>query len=104
MQDLADKKKGITDEDLIALVNDEVQQGEVVWQLVDLQVVCGTMGLPTATVRLVGPDGLEKLASSIGTGPVDAAYKVWRAPLSVALLPGMPMRQCVSAPRMECHL
>mmetsp|Transcript_11203 Transcript_11203/g.28730 ORF Transcript_11203/g.28730 Transcript_11203/m.28730 type:complete len:663 (-) Transcript_11203:87-2075(-) len=72
---LADKKKGITDDDLIALVNDEMQQGEVVWQLLDLQVVCGTMGMPTATVRLMGPDGLEKVASHIGTGPVDAAYK-----------------------------
>eukprot|EP00951_Prasinocladus_malaysianus_P033307 scaffold329208_cov35-Prasinocladus_malaysianus.AAC.1 len=61
MQDLADKKKGITDDDLLALVNDdEVQQGFVMWQLRDLQVVCGTMGLPTATVRLRGPDGLEK--------------------------------------------
>lgn len=76
VKDLADKKKGITDEDIIALVSDEVQQGKVVWQLVDLQVVCGTMELPTATVRLIGPDGLRHVASGIGTGPVDAAYKV----------------------------
>jgi len=74
-KELADKKKGIVDEDLIALVNDEVQQGTVVWQLLDLQVVCGTLELPTATVRLAGPDGLKHVASGIGTGPVDAAYK-----------------------------
>lgn len=38
LQALADKKKGITDEDLLALVGDEVHQAAVVWELVDLQV------------------------------------------------------------------
>ena len=33
------------------------------------------MGLPTATVRLLGPDGELHIQASIGTGPVDAAYK-----------------------------
>ena len=41
----------------------------------DVQVVCGTMGLPTATVRMMGPDGVVRVESSVGTGPVDAAYK-----------------------------
>lgn len=40
-----------------------------------LQVVCGTMGLPTATVRLMGPDGKVQIGTGMGTGPVDAAYK-----------------------------
>lgn len=40
-----------------------------------MQVVCGTMGLPTATVRLKGPDGQESIGIGMGTGPVDAAYK-----------------------------
>ncbi len=40
-----------------------------------MQVVCGTMGLPTATVRLRGPDGEESIGIGMGTGPVDAAYK-----------------------------
>lgn len=35
---LADKKKTILDEDLLALVGDEVHQPEVVWEIVDLQV------------------------------------------------------------------
>src|SRR5690606_30896932 len=38
-------------------------------------VVCGTMGMPTATVRLKGPDGSPRVQSAVGTGPVDAAYK-----------------------------
>ena len=40
-----------------------------------LQVVCGTMGLPTATVRMRGPDGIARTSTGMGTGPVDAAMK-----------------------------
>jgi 2-isopropylmalate synthase len=38
-------------------------------------VTCGTLGLSTATVRLVGDDGSTHIACSVGTGPVDSAYK-----------------------------
>ena len=38
-------------------------------------MVCGTMGLPTATVRMRGPDGIARTSTGMGTGPVDAAYK-----------------------------
>jgi 2-isopropylmalate synthase len=31
--------------------------------------------MPTATVRITGPDGQEYVQASVGTGPVDAAYK-----------------------------
>jgi 2-isopropylmalate synthase len=40
-----------------------------------MQVACGTMGMPTATVRLRGPDGVTRTAAAVGTGPVDATYK-----------------------------
>lgn len=76
-KDLADKKKVVADEDLIALVNDEQSQVQATWVLKDIQVVCGT-GLPTATVRLedtTKQDAAVVVATSIGTGPVDAAYK-----------------------------
>ena len=43
-----------------------------------VQVVCGSMGMPTATVRMRGPDGISRVTSGIGSGPVDAAYKVGR--------------------------
>jgi 2-isopropylmalate synthase len=72
---LADKKKTITDADLEALVADEFYQPTEVFSLDGLQVACGTMGLPTATVRLKGPDGKLYVHASIGTGPVDACYK-----------------------------
>jgi len=40
-----------------------------------VQVVAGTRGMPTATVKLQGPDGMPKVHCAVGTGPVDAAYK-----------------------------
>ena len=72
---LADKKKTITDADIEALISDEIYQNEVIFTLEGLQVACGTMGLPTATVRLTGPDGETHIYAAIGTGPVDATFK-----------------------------
>lgn len=37
--------------------------------------MCGSLGLSTATVKLINTDGQEHIACSVGTGPVDAAYK-----------------------------
>lgn len=74
-KELADKKKTITDADLEALVEDQVYQETVIYRLDGLQVSCGTMGMPTATVRLLGPNDELYVRASVGTGPVDAAYK-----------------------------
>ncbi len=74
-KDLADKKKTITDADLEALVSDQIYQPREVFSLDGLQVACGTMGMPTATVRLKGPDGKIHVRAAVGTGPVDAAYR-----------------------------
>ncbi|UCF48440.1 MAG: 2-isopropylmalate synthase [Myxococcales bacterium] len=71
---LADKKKLITDADLLALVSDELYQPKEFWRLDAIQVGCGT-GMPTATVKLTGPDGQTQTAAEVGTGPVDAVYK-----------------------------
>lgn len=40
-----------------------------------MQITCGTLGLSTATVKLAEADGKEHVACSMGTGPVDSAYK-----------------------------
>ena len=72
---LADKKKVITDADLQALLADELYQPPEVFALDGLQVACGTMGMPTATVRLSGPEGELHVQAAVGTGPVDAAFK-----------------------------
>jgi 2-isopropylmalate synthase len=74
-KELADRKKVITDLDLEALIADEFYRPRDIFALDGLQVACGTMGLPTATIRLRGPDGKIHTHASIGTGPVDATYK-----------------------------
>ncbi|MEZ4288795.1 MAG: 2-isopropylmalate synthase [Polyangiales bacterium] len=73
-KELADKKKTITDADLVALVSDELYQPEEFWKLVQLQVGCGT-GMPTATVELQDKSGETQTVAAVGTGPVDAVYK-----------------------------
>ena len=72
---LADKKKTITDADLEALISDELYQPRELFTIEGLQVACGTMGMPTASVRLRDPYGKLHVQASIGTGPVDATYK-----------------------------
>lgn len=74
-KELADKKKEITDRDLEAIVNDEIQQSLELFKLELVQVSCGDHARPTATVILRTPDGQELMDAAIGTGPVDAIYK-----------------------------
>jgi 2-isopropylmalate synthase len=80
---LADKKKGITDADLEALMEDRVSQMDELYRLEGLQVTCGTMGMPTAAVRLRDPEGVEHVQAAVGTGPVDAVYKAIDAVVGV---------------------
>jgi 2-isopropylmalate synthase len=74
-KELADRKKVITDLDLEAVIADEFYRPRDVYYLDGLQVTCGTIGMPTATVRLKGPDGKIHVQAAMGSGPVDAAYK-----------------------------
>jgi 2-isopropylmalate synthase len=71
---LADQKKYIFNEDIEALVSDEVLRITEVYQLVDLEVSSGTKKKPTATVKMK-INGEEKEISISGDGPVDAVYK-----------------------------
>ncbi|PIE17109.1 MAG: 2-isopropylmalate synthase [Proteobacteria bacterium] len=72
---LADKKKHLTDADLEAVITSEIYQAEPLYTLDGMQVACGSMGLPTATVRLKCPDGATRVEAAVGTGPVDALFK-----------------------------
>ncbi len=74
-KEMADKKQTVTDADLEALVSDEIYLAKNTYLLEGLQVACGTMGLPTATVRLTDPNGERHVHAAVGTGPVDAAFK-----------------------------
>ena len=62
-------KKTVTDADLEALVADEAaQKPEDYFRLIDIQVVCGTMGMPTATVKMENQHGEEMIAAAVGDG------------------------------------
>ena len=74
-KEFADKKKEITDWDLEAIVNDEIQQAPELFKLELVQVSCGSNAQPTATVTIRTPRGEELMDAAIGTGPVDAIYK-----------------------------
>jgi 2-isopropylmalate synthase len=82
-KELADRKKVIVDADLEAIIADEFYRPRDVYFLDGLQVTCGTMGMPTATVRLRGPDGKVHVHASMGSGPVDATYKAIDAVVKV---------------------
>jgi 2-isopropylmalate synthase len=75
--DIADKKKEIFDEDIAAIISDEVRSTEQTYHLDYLHVACGTGTLPTASVKIKTKDGI-KLAVAFGDGPVDAAYEAIR--------------------------
>ena len=75
-KEVAEKKKGgLEDEDLEALVIDQAGSANVLWSVTGLQVSTGITGIPTATVKMRGPDMVERFVASTGTGPVDAVYK-----------------------------
>ena len=74
-KELADKKKEITDRDLEALVAEELRTVSETYHLEQVQVSCGDHSVPTASVKLVGPDGRIVADAALGTGPVDAVYK-----------------------------
>lgn len=74
--EVADKKKRVDTRDLEAIVADEAQIFfEETYHLEHIQVSCGDHSIPTATVRLRGPDGQVCCDADHGTGPVDSVYR-----------------------------
>jgi len=71
---VAEKKKNVTDADLEALIGRGSFGGEI-FVLDGLQVACGSIGMPTATVRLRDRAGNTLVQASTGTGPVHAAFR-----------------------------
>ena len=74
-KELADKKLEVDDRDLEALVADKLRTSDEVYHLDFVQVTCGDHAAPTATVRLIAPDGAVMADAALGTGPVDAVYQ-----------------------------
>jgi 2-isopropylmalate synthase len=74
-KELADKKREVTDRDFESLIAEELRTVTEVYHLDHIEVSCGNHNIPTATVRLIGPDGDAVADADLGTGPVDAVYK-----------------------------
>ncbi|MCX7859359.1 MAG: 2-isopropylmalate synthase [Chloroflexus sp.] len=74
-KDLCDRKKKVDDRDIEALIAGEMQHTPELYKLDHVQYASGVGMIPTATVRLIGPDGQPKVDSAQGTGPVDAVYQ-----------------------------
>jgi 2-isopropylmalate synthase len=74
-KELADKKRDITDRDIQSLIGEEIRTATEVYHLDHVGVSCGNHSMPTATVRLIGPNKEVLADASLGTGPVDAVYK-----------------------------
>jgi 2-isopropylmalate synthase len=74
---LADKKKEIFDEDLVALVDDEISAENQKIKVIELDVACGSR--PTSIARLtLEIDGRTEHATAEGSGPVDATFNAIR--------------------------
>jgi len=72
-KDLADKKKHVFDDDIVALVDDALASGADRIQVKNLRVIAGTEG-PQEAFLTVTIDGEEKSANATGDGPVDAVF------------------------------
>jgi len=72
-KELADKRKEILEEDVEALVAEEILRVPDVYELTYLNVVSGTVEVPTATVKLK-IDGEETRGAGFGVGPIDATF------------------------------
>ena len=75
---LADRKKQIYDEDIEALVDEEIAHAHDRIKVLSLTVIAGTMGPQTATLTL-DIDGEHVTTQSTGNGPVDAIFRAIRA-------------------------
>ncbi len=71
---LADQKKQVFDEDLLAIVEDEVKVFKPLWELVDFTNTSGMKIKPKVEIVLKSK-GKKFKKSSSGDGPVDACYK-----------------------------
>jgi 2-isopropylmalate synthase len=77
-KDLADKKKLVFDEDIEALVDQEVATQTDRIKVVALEVIAGTGGPARARITLE-VDGRQETSATTGDGPVDATFKAIKA-------------------------
>jgi 2-isopropylmalate synthase len=75
---LADRKKHVYDEDIEALVDEEIATAQDRIKLVSLSVIAGTRGPQRATMKL-DVDGKQMIEECEGNGPVDAVFNCVKA-------------------------
>ncbi|MFQ5619687.1 MAG: 2-isopropylmalate synthase [Rhodospirillales bacterium] len=73
-KELADKKQEVFDEDIVALVDDEVVRANDRVRLTSLEILCGTKHRPPKAELELEIDGEIKHCRATGDGPVDAAF------------------------------
>jgi 2-isopropylmalate synthase len=71
---LADRKKHVYDEDLEALVDEEIATAQDRIKVAALTVIAGTMGPQSATLTLDMGEGRQETVQATGNGPVDATF------------------------------
>lgn len=73
---LADRKKEITEDDLVTLLTEQQVSIEDIplFELKSVQVQYGTENIPTATASVITPEGDEKTVVSTGSGSVEAIF------------------------------
>ncbi|MHA1555146.1 MAG: 2-isopropylmalate synthase [Alphaproteobacteria bacterium] len=77
-KDLADRKKHVFDEDIEALVEDEVAAASELIHVIALTVIAGTGG-PQKAIITLDVDGRHETRESTGNGPVDATFNAIRS-------------------------
>ena len=77
-KDLADRKKVVYDEDIVALVDDEVMRDHQRIKFLGLEVWAGSKAKPRALLELE-VDGVAQSAEALGDGPVDATFNAIQA-------------------------
>ena len=77
-KDLADRKKIVYDEDIVALVDDEIANAHERIKVVALTVIAGTKGPQSAALTL-DIDGEQQTHQATGNGPVDAIFNAIHA-------------------------
>ncbi len=74
---VADKKKEVFDEDVAAIIDDEVRMVEHTFELEYMRVLIETGESPSAIIKIKSKEGIKE-AQAEGDGPVDAAYEAIR--------------------------
>jgi len=77
-KDIADRKKEVFDEDIAAIISDEIHVVEHIYKLEFIQIACGSGPLPTASVKIRTKKNKVRRTAACGDGPIDAAYEAIR--------------------------